>query len=156
MVVGARRGARVAREQRKMVTRLLGVVALCALGCGGKAVDNDAGGATAGAGAGGTHSASPDGAIPTRGFYRKSIMTVADSCKWSGTAAGDIGLVGASQTDVAAQLGSHEFARTSAVSGFKLTLPGCEAFVSAQVLSRDATSFVLDVKESWQFRTSAS
>jgi hypothetical protein len=130
----------------------LGFVALCLVACGGKSVtgEEDAGG-TSGTGTGGTESgdALSGRAIPPRGFYRKSIMTVSDTCTWSATAAGDISLVGTSPTGLAAPLGPSNFRQDVPWQGLSLKLPACNAVVSARAVSRDATSFVLDVSEDW-------
>ena len=125
------------------------VLGVLALGCGGQATKNEAGGS--GAAAGGTEAGGTagDGVLPTRGFYRKTVVTRSNSCSWSGTAAGDVVLVGASQAALAAPLGPSNLQQEVPWRGLSLELPGCNAVIAAHVVSHSETEFVIDVAEDW-------
>jgi hypothetical protein len=126
-----------------------GLVALCLVACGGKSAKDDDGSSSATAGGADFGGAPGDDALPPRGFYRKSVMTTSDTCTWSATAAGDINFVGTSPTTVAAPLGPSNLFQEVPWKGLSIKLPLCDTAISAHVLSRSSTSFVLDVSEDW-------
>jgi len=130
-----------------------GLAALSLVACGGRSTqepgDPNSTTTAGGANSGGAPGNGPEGPLPPRGFYRKSVMTTSDTCTWTNTAAGDISLVGVSSKGVVAQLGPGNLQHEVPWQGLAVALPPCNTALMVEALSRDTTSFVLDVTEAW-------